>query len=41
MSLPPLKILYRGSGRVWPGDEAQSERTSDPVQENMELDMDG
>lgn len=40
MSLP-FKILYRGSGRVWPADEVQSERTSDPVQENMELNMDG
>ena len=40
MSLP-FKILYRGNGRVWPADEVQSDRTSDPVEENMELNMDG
>lgn len=40
MSLP-FKILYRGRGTVWPADEAQPERTSDPVQEDMEFDMYG
>ncbi|KAL9988317.1 hypothetical protein ACROYT_G002750 [Oculina patagonica] len=39
MSLP-FKILYRESGRVWPADEVpQDRRTSQPVQDNMELNM--